>query len=356
MSWLSSILSNVVLASLVALAAWMVQRRLGSPALARVLWLLALVKLVTPPLVSVPLVELPSSVLCTVGLCGCTAHALWPPIVRTALPWLLLAAWSAGAGVTFAVAWRRWSRFRQLLAHADAAPQEWQSLATRLARELSLRRAPEILAAPGALPPLVVAGWRRSRLLVPTGLMDRLNASQREALLLHELVHLKRGDHLVRVLELAVGVAFWWLPIVGSIGRQLRTCEESCCDEAVVSRLPKARRDYARLLLDVVDFADPLPRQSLPQATAMSAAENLEQRLRFILDARRRSRRRSPAAVLVMGAACVVVPCSVHCEVSQQRLPPRAAASENCDSAIEPARWAGCDPPLEIYGCPTFPR
>src|SRR5262245_29978083 len=103
MSWLSSILSNVVLASLVALAAWMVQRRLGSPALARVLWLLALIKLVTPPLVSVQLIELPSAVLCTVGLCGCTAHALWPPIVRTGLPWVLLAVWTAVAGVTLAV-------------------------------------------------------------------------------------------------------------------------------------------------------------------------------------------------------------------------------------------------------------
>ncbi len=132
---------------------------------------------------------------------------------------------------------------------------------------------------PGQLPPMVVPGWRRPRLLLPVSLMGKLNASQRDALLLHELLHVKRRDHLVRMLELMVGVAFWWLPMVGSIGKQLRACEEACCDAAVVARLPHARRDYARLLLDVLDFAKPLPSQAVPHVTAMSAAD-LEKRLR----------------------------------------------------------------------------
>ena len=285
MPWLSLIISNVVLASLIAFSAWFVQRRLRRPAVARILWLLVLVKLVTPPAVSVPLVELPSTAACTLGLCHCPQHALVPPVVRDALPWVMLAAWSAGAGAMGWTAWRRWSRFQRLAAHAKPAPPEWQSLAARLAGKLSIRRPPEILAVPGRLPPLVVAGWRRPRLLLPAALLGQLNHSQSEALLLHELVHIKRGDHLVRLLELAVGVLFWWLPVVGAIGRQLRACEETCCDAAVVAFLPQARRDYARLLLNVIDFADPLPRQAAPQATAMSAASDLEQRLRGILDA-----------------------------------------------------------------------
>src|SRR5947207_10876194 len=116
-------------------------------------------------------------------------------------------------------------------------------------------------------------------MLLPIALMGQLNASQRESLLLHELIHLKRGDHWVRLLELTVAVAYWWLPVVGLIGRQLRVCEEACCDAAVVGHLPQGRRDYARLLLDVLDFANPLPRRAVSPATAMSVAEGLEQRL-----------------------------------------------------------------------------
>ena len=130
-------------------------------------------------------------------------------------------------------------------------------------------------------------------------------------MLLHELLHIKRGDHLVRMIELAIGVAFWWLPIVGAIGRQLRNCEEACCDAAVVARLPHARHDYARLLLDVLDFANPLPSQAVPHATAMSAAD-LETRLLAIIDGAHGTRRTWPAAALVMGLACVILPCELR--------------------------------------------
>jgi beta-lactamase regulating signal transducer with metallopeptidase domain len=346
MPWLSCIISNVILASLVALAAWFAQRRLGRPALARTLWVLVLVKLVTPPLVTVPLRGSPGIMACALGACGCEHHA--QTMARGTLPWVLLAAWSVGAGAMGWTAWRRWTRFRRLMAHASPAPPEWQSLAARVSTELSIRRPPEILAVPGRLPPLVVAGRRRPRMLLPMALMGRLNASQREALLMHELVHIQRGDHVVRMLELTVSVAYWWLPIVGSIGRQLRACEEACCDAAVVARLPQARRDYAQLLLDVVDFANPLPQQAVPQATAMSAAHDLEQRLRAILDATQGTRRTWPAGTfatrafatgkfatgaLVAALACAILPCELHYDFVGRPAPP--ATSEECGPAAE---------------------
>jgi beta-lactamase regulating signal transducer with metallopeptidase domain len=105
-------------------------------------------------------------------------------------------------------------------------------------------------------------------MLLPICVVDKLSASKRSALLLHELIHLQRGDHWVRILELTVGVAFWWLPIVRVIGSQLRTCEETSCDAAVVARLPHARRAYAELLLDVVDFTGHLPPKAVAHATA----------------------------------------------------------------------------------------
>ena len=343
MLWLSWIVSNVVLGSLLALTAWFVQRWLRRPAVARILWVLALVKLVTPPLASVPLRDSLGTMACALGACRCGQHALTQTIVRDTLPWVLLAAWSAGAFATGWIAWCRWAQFRRLLAHAQAAPPEWQSLAARLASELSIRRPPEILAVPGRLPPLVVPGRRRPRLLLPMDLTGQLSASQREALLLHELVHIQRGDHLVRLLELTVGVAFWWLPIVGLIGRQLRACEEMCCDAAVVTHMPQARRDYARLLLDVLDFANPLPRQAVPQATAMSAAHDLEQRLRAILDDTPRTRRTWPIVALAAKAFAVclafaILPCGWRYDFVA--LPAPAATS----AEREPAAGEVCLP------------
>src|SRR5437867_3734591 len=120
MPWLSWIVSNVLLASLLALAAWFMQRWLRRHAIAHILWALVLVKLVTPPLVSVSLQEPPTA--CQNGTCCCGPHV--QSTACAALPWLLLPAWSVGAAATGWTAWRRWNRFRYLLAHAVPAPAE----------------------------------------------------------------------------------------------------------------------------------------------------------------------------------------------------------------------------------------
>jgi beta-lactamase regulating signal transducer with metallopeptidase domain len=334
MPWLSLVVSNVLLALLLALAAWSVQRWLRWHAVAHVFWVLVLVKLVTPPILSVSLYEAPD-MACRNGTCGCGPHV--QPASATVLPWILAAAWSVGAAATGWLAWCRWLRLRHLMTHAVPAPADWQRMAERLAGELSLRRRPEILAVPGRLPPLVLPGWRRSRMLLPIALMDQLNGSQRTVLLLHELMHVKRRDHLVRMLESAVSVVYWWLPMVSWIGRHLRACEEACCDAAVVSHEPEARRDYARLLLDVLDFVAPLPR-AVEQATAMNSASDLERRLRAILDTSPRTPHRWLAGVFAVVLAGGIVPFELQYDWVG-RLTPAAPAVER-----EPTTDSGCLP------------
>src|SRR5947209_19278391 len=107
MAFLSCIVSNVLLASLLALAAWFMQRCLRRHAVAHILWVLVLVKLVTPPLVSVSLQEPCPPTACQNGTCGCGPHL--QTTVRATLPWILLAVWSVGAAATGWTAWRRWT-------------------------------------------------------------------------------------------------------------------------------------------------------------------------------------------------------------------------------------------------------
>jgi beta-lactamase regulating signal transducer with metallopeptidase domain len=345
-SW---IISNVLLASLLALAAWFVQRWLRRPAIAHFLWVLVLVKLVTPPLVSVSLQDTPENTPCQNGTCRCGPHV--QSTARAALPWMLLAAWGVGAAVMSRIAWCRWKRFRSLLAHAVPAPPEWQALADRLAAELALRQPPEVLAVPGPLPPMVVPGSHRPRLLLPMDLMDRLTDAQRTVLVLHELIHLQRRDHLVRLLELAVRVAYWWLPGLSVLGRQLRACEEACCDDAVLARQPHARRDYARLLLDVLDFVAPAPR-AVEQATAMSSATDLERRLRAILDTSPRTPPRWPVGAVAVGLACALVPCGLHYDWARALAPAGRAAEREPLTAPTPSPNGDREaPPTKLDCC-----
>src|SRR5215510_10383536 len=97
MSWFTCIISNVVVAALLALIAWLVQGHLRMPAVARLLWVAVLVKLVTPPLVSVPVIRLPAPTACALGLCNCPQHAAAQGMVGEILFKALLAAWLVGA-------------------------------------------------------------------------------------------------------------------------------------------------------------------------------------------------------------------------------------------------------------------
>jgi beta-lactamase regulating signal transducer with metallopeptidase domain len=194
------------------------------------------------------------------------------------------------------------------MANATPAPGEWSDRVSELSAELGLRRSPAVLAIPGNLPPMVLVG---PRLVLPVDLLDRLTDAQRDTLLVHELTHLKRGDHWVRVLETVVSVGYWWLPVVGWIGRRMRASEEACCDAAVIARRPEHRRAYARLLLDVLDFADPLPRSALP-VTAVSVVKDMERRLTAILAGPVTSRRSGRIGMALVLAAVVVLPVGVR--------------------------------------------
>jgi hypothetical protein len=121
------------------------------------------------------------------------------------------------------------------------------------------------------------------RLLVPTDLLAVLSDEQLDTLLLHELAHLRRRDHWVRVLEFVVMGLYWWHPVVWYGRRELREAEEQCCDAWVVSTLPGAGRTYASALLDTLDFLSTAQAAVPPLASGLSHVVDLKRRLTMIM-------------------------------------------------------------------------
>ena len=138
-----------------------------------------------------------------------------------------------------------------------------QDEADELARRLGLRRCPDVWLVHGAVSPMVWALGRRPRLLFPAGLLDRLDEAGRAALLAHELAHVRRRDHWVRLLELAATGLYWWLPVLWWARRELHEAEEQCCDAWGVWALGGDGRPYALALLQAAAFVSharwPLP-------------------------------------------------------------------------------------------------
>ena len=118
---------------------------------------------------------------------------------------------------------------------------------------------------------------------MPEGLLPKLTSEERDTLLVHELAHVRRRDHWVRLLELAVTVVFWWYPVTWWVRRALRRAEERCCDEWVLRLMPTSAQAYAEGLLKSLDHVagepDPLP----VGASGAGPVRDLETRLKEIL-------------------------------------------------------------------------
>jgi beta-lactamase regulating signal transducer with metallopeptidase domain len=326
-------LSNAALAGVLALAVGAAGPLLRQrPALAHGLWLLVLLKLLTPPLVQAPLpwptepeaqpgpiraaasdFPDPEAPAMLVAEAGAQGEAPLPDQEATipALPsWqsLVLGIWLTVSLLWWALAGWRIVRFQRLLRVAELAPETTQEQARRLAQRLGLRRCPAVYLVPAAVSPLVWTLGRRACLLLPALLWQQLSDSKRDTLLAHELAHLRRRDHWVRWFELVVVGLYWWHPAVWWARRQLHEAEEQCCDAWVVWALPGSGPTYAAALVETVAFLAQ-SRAALPvAASGAGQVRTLKWRLTMILRNRPPRSLSAPGLLALVGLAALVLP------------------------------------------------
>ena len=145
---------------------------------------------------------------------------------------------------------------------------------------------------------LGVVGLFRSRVVVPEGLFAALNDEEVDLVLLHELMHVRRRDNLLRLCQAGVVCLFWFHPLVWWLDRRLRWESERACDEAVL-RLTGANRVYASGLFKATRFALGL---NLPGVSGMSRMR-LQSRIHAVLN--HPHRKDSPVKLALMVSALV---------------------------------------------------
>ena len=178
---------------------------------------------------------------------------------------------------------RRIRRFQVLLREAVPADVDTQEWVDELAASLGLDRSPTVWWVAGKLSPLVWSLSWRPRLILPRELWKALDDHQRATLIIHELAHLRRGDHLIRFLELVVTALYWWHPVLWWARRALRDVEEQCCDAWVVWALPDAAKSYADTLLETLDFLNPCDLAEPLLASGFGKVHHLRKRLTMIM-------------------------------------------------------------------------
>ena len=162
--------------------------------------------------------------------------AAWPLVLSTAQTYLphLLLAWAIGVCLLSSRLFGGWLYCQQLKRHAAQAAAHWQQSAAQLADRLQLGRRVPLLQSDRIPGPMTI-GWLRPVILLPAGLLTGLPPQQAEAILLHELAHIRRSDYLVNILQRLMETLFFYHPAVWWISNRIRLEREYCCDDQAVA-------------------------------------------------------------------------------------------------------------------------
>ncbi len=253
---------------------------------------------------------------------------------------LVMIVWGAGTVLLWGLSIWRIGRLHRCLRFAQEAPAEVQRTTALLAEILGLRRCPRVWQVPGRVSPMLWAFVGPARIVVPSELFSELEGPARRTLLLHELVHYRRGDQWIRWLELVSLGLYWWHPVAWLLRREIRLAEEMACDAWVVSQSPTDRRAYAEMLVKTVAF---LSSDDLPSlATGVGTKGSIEERLRKIMHTTfdvRVPRRMKVAVGLVAILFLPLAPTLIRAQRADVKTsaaqPTTATASGDSDDAVK---------------------
>jgi bla regulator protein blaR1 len=178
------------------------------------------------------------------------------------IPAILCAVWAIGF-VTLVSCW--WLRWRSLRA------------AMRSASPLDLPIDIEVMTSPAFAEPGVF-GICRPVLLLPAGITNSLTPPQLEAILAHEVCHVRRRDNLATAIHMTVEAVFWFHPLVWWLGARLMDERERACDEEVLL-LGSEPQVYAEGILRICELYLESP---LPCVSGVTGA-NLKKRIEAIM-------------------------------------------------------------------------
>jgi len=181
------------------------------------------------------------------------ASAMFLSGLANMLPALLAAAWLCGFTVVLFVWLVRYRKISAALRHAVRLREgrEVEAL-DRLASVGGVRKKIDIFLSPASLEPGVL-GIARPALVWPEGISDRLEDAHLDAILAHEVWHVRRHDNLAAMVHMLVEAIFWFHPLVWWLGGRLVEERERACDEEVLQS-GSDRQVYAESILKICEF------------------------------------------------------------------------------------------------------
>jgi beta-lactamase regulating signal transducer with metallopeptidase domain/type II secretory pathway component GspD/PulD (secretin) len=296
MFWQSSLLIATLL-----IADFLTRRKIRA-SVRYALWLVVLVKLCLPPTLALPTSPVwwlhkppPSAVAKSHYTVSYDTGALLdislspPPAYVPPKPAMIAAAWlSLGSGTVSALlfGWllARWGHITRQV-HRAKDSERLTAILNKTLRLAGVKSTVPVKVTGHTMSP-AVCGLFHPVILVPQSLADGFSDDQLRAVLLHELIHLRRRDVWLNCLQALVQIAYWWHPLVWLANARIRRVREEAVDDAVMLALRDEGDSYAPTLLEVAKLALNRPLAGLGLVGILESRSALRQRIERLVNFR----------------------------------------------------------------------
>ncbi|MCL2646150.1 MAG: SLBB domain-containing protein [Phycisphaerales bacterium] len=172
----------------------------------------------------------------------------WRARIDACLPWAVL-VWLTGVLALSLWHVSGWTFLHRIRRSARPVEGQLAELFQRLLKRLGVRHAVKLLESAAVRTPVVI-GFLRPVILFPASTLTGLSAAQIEAILVHELAHVRRWDCLIRMIQAAAETVLFFHPTTWWVSSRITQESENCCDEIAVA-ICGDREGYAQALAQV---------------------------------------------------------------------------------------------------------
>jgi bla regulator protein BlaR1 len=138
---------------------------------------------------------------------------------------------------------------------------DWKIKLLSLSHDMGIRKKVSLLQSAQINIPIVV-GHLKPVILVPVGVLAGLPAADVEAVLLHELAHIRRHDYLVNFIQRIAEMLLFFNPALLWISSLLRIERENCCDDIAIEKT-KDKTQFVEALISFKEHSLRHPRYAI---------------------------------------------------------------------------------------------
>jgi beta-lactamase regulating signal transducer with metallopeptidase domain len=308
------------------------------------LWLIVLVKLVVPPTLASPtglawwlrpseappqqITVQPRNIVVTYSEVPVPMFApiaqeefVPPPLRLSTEGWMFIVAVVVSVAL---LAWLsfRWIQVSRIVRRATAPADSLRQLLDEACRIFAINTRVRLRITKEKMSP-AVCGLFRPVILLPATLAENLPTNQQRAVLIHELIHLKRCDVWINCAQALLQIVYWWHPLLWFANARIRRVREEAVDDAVMLALREDANTYAPTLLEVAKLAFHRPLASLGLVGILESRSALRQRVERLIDFKS-PRRAGLSLVSILGIAAFTA-----VAVPMEKAPPRSVKQKS---------------------------